>query len=94
MKIQHLETLNTKLPATIDEILVTYLILLNALRCLPKIDGWILTKQVSRPEVKTDGVCTKQVVLSIDELQSKYREYVSCKENLLVQEFSSKLVLK
>lgn len=94
MKIQHLETLNTKLPATIDEISVTYLILLNALRCLSKIDGWILTKQVSRSDVNNDGVCTQQVVLSIDELQGKYREYVSFKDNLLVQEFSSKLVLK
>lgn len=93
LKIQHLETLNTELSSILDEILVTYLILINALRCMPKKDGWLVTKQASRSGGNSDKIRLQQVVLSLDELQGMYHKYVGRKDMLLVQEFSSKLVL-
>lgn len=60
---------------------------------MPKKDGWLVTKQASRSGGNSDKIRLQQVVLSLDELQGMYHKYVGRKDMLLVQEFSSKLVL-
>lgn len=87
MKIQHLETFISPSATTQDidyiqeEIMQTFIILINALSCLSFQHRWIVVDKVFTPTADEGGKsCVTRVALKLSDLNNEYRSYVEKKQ--------------
>lgn len=101
MKIQHLETmLSISNAQTIsEEIMDSYVILINVLSCLPKSDRWIAVNKVitskfprgeehGRKVAKFHNRGVERVALKLSDICSEYGVYVGRKDAAVVKKLS------